>query len=102
MRAITVLLCGALGCAAGPEQQGNPSTDGGGFVTIPDSGTAVMCRGNHDGTIARNEVVFVPGVQVHYRINPANTLARVISRGVLNADATRTWTSPTAPATPSR
>ncbi|MDO9020133.1 MAG: hypothetical protein Q8S73_29335 [Deltaproteobacteria bacterium] len=78
-------------CAAGPEVQGNPSPDGGGFVTIPDGGAITSCRGNRNGTIARNEVVFVPGVEVRYRINPPNTLANVAPRGVSNPDGTRTW-----------
>nr|MBK7070190.1 hypothetical protein [Deltaproteobacteria bacterium] len=78
-------------CAAGPEMQGNPSADGGGFVPIPDAGPGVTCRGNRDGTIARGEVVFAPGVEVRYRINPSNTLANVNARGVVNPDGTRLW-----------
>ncbi|MDB4928834.1 MAG: hypothetical protein JWM10_1318 [Myxococcaceae bacterium] len=89
--ALALPLALALGCAAGPEMQGNPSPDGGGFVTIPDGGTAPSCRGNRDGIIARSEVVFVPGVEVHYRINPANTLANVSPRGVTGPDGARTW-----------
>jgi hypothetical protein len=87
---LALSLCLAA-CAAGPEMQGNPSPDGGGFATIPDAGPGVTCRGNRDGTIARSEVVFVPGVEVHYRINPPNTLARVSARGVINPDGSRTW-----------
>lgn len=71
--------------------QGNPSADGGGFVTLPDAGPGVVCRGNRDGTIARAEVVFAPGVEVRYRINPTGTLANVSPRGVTNPDGSRTW-----------
>lgn len=78
-------------CAAGPEPQGNPSPDGGGFVPLPDAGVGPSCRGNRDGIITRSEVVFVPGVEVRYRINPARTLARVSPRGVVGADGARTW-----------
>ncbi len=80
-----------VGCASGPEVQGNPSADGGGYVPLPDAGTVAVCRGNFDGVIARSEVVFVPGIEVRYRINPPSTLARVMPRGILNTDGTRTW-----------
>jgi hypothetical protein len=78
-----------MGCA-GTDAVDGGTPDGGGFVTIPDSGTTVVCRGNRDGTIARNEVVFVPGVEVRYRINPPGTLARVSPRGV-DVGGVRTW-----------
>lgn len=78
-----------MGCA-GTDAVDGGTPDGGGFVTIPDGGTTVVCRGNRDGTITRNEVVFVPGVEVRYRINPTGTLARVSPRGV-DVGGVRTW-----------
>lgn len=85
------LLC-LTACAAGPEDpDSRPTPDGGGFVTVVDGGAPVACRGNRDGTIARSEVVFVPGVEVRYRINPPSTLANVNPRGTTNPDGTRRW-----------
>lgn len=79
-------------CAAGPEDpDARPTPNGGGFVPIPDAGTGASCRGDRDGIIARDEVVFVPGVAVRYRVNPPSTLARVDPRGALAPDGTRTW-----------
>ena len=87
-------LLGAMvvaGCAAGTTAGQTPVADGGGFIPIVDSGVGITCRGNRDGVIERSEVVFVPGVQVRYRINPVATLARVAPAGTANADGTRTW-----------
>lgn len=85
-----VVALSLAGCAAAPEGSDAGARDGGGFVTLPDGGGTVVCRGNRDGTIARNEVVFVPGVEVRYRINPPNTLARVSPRGA-DVGGVRTW-----------
>ncbi len=80
-----------LGCAAGSDGGQTPARDGGGYIAIPDAGPVPTCRGNLDGVIERSEVVFVPGVQVRYRINPSATLARVVPAGTANADGSRSW-----------
>ncbi len=87
-----------VGCAAGPiENRTDAAADGTGFVVVGDSGAGVSCRGNRDGVITRDEVVFVPGAEVRYRVNPANTLARVDPRGADGPGGTRRWdfTDPT-------
>lgn len=77
------------GCAAGPVDP-QPQGDGG-FITLPDVPDAPSCRGNRDGVIARAEVVFAPGVEVRYRVNPSNSVALVNSHGADRADGTRAW-----------
>ncbi|MBI5513021.1 MAG: hypothetical protein HY909_04590 [Deltaproteobacteria bacterium] len=80
-----------VGCAAGPvEPRGDPPTDGGGFFPVLD-GSTVQCRGNRDGVLQRDEVLFAPGVEVRYRVNPSGTVARVDTRGSAQANGTRAW-----------
>jgi hypothetical protein len=50
-----------------------------------------MCRGNRDRVIAREEVVFAPGVEVRYRVNPPGTQARVDPRGTVRPEGSRAW-----------
>jgi hypothetical protein len=59
------------------------------FVALPDGGPA--CRGNLDGVIDRSEVVFVPGAEARYRINPLGLGVRVSTAGTTGSDGTRTW-----------
>lgn len=68
-----------------------PSRDGGGdsYVPLPDA--AVSCRGNNDGVIERSEVVFLPGAEARYRINPAGVGAVVDTAGTMRGDGTRVW-----------
>ncbi len=85
-----LVVCLALpACAAGPVDPPPQGVDGG-FVPAPDA-PAPQCRGNRDGVIAREEVVFAPGVEVRYRVNPAGTLARVAPAGTMRPDGTRAW-----------
>jgi len=79
-----------VGCAAGPADP-RMEPDGGGFIPLPDVPGAPACRGNRDGVIDRAEVIFAPGVEVRYRINPPGTQARVDARGTVRADGTRAW-----------
>lgn len=51
----------------------------------------MACRPNLDGVIAREEVVFVPGVEVRYRTNPAGTAAPVDTRGADLGGGRRRW-----------
>jgi len=83
------LVC-VMGCAAAPVDP-RMDPDGGGFIPLPDVPDAPSCRGNRDGVIDRGEVVFAPGVEVRYRINPPGTQARVDPRGTMRADGTRAW-----------
>ncbi len=78
------------GCAAAPVDP-RMDPDGGGFIPLPDVPDAPSCRGNRDGVIDRAEVIFAPGVEVRYRINPPGTQARVDARGTVRADGTRAW-----------
>lgn len=78
------------GCAAAPVDP-RMEPDGGGFIPLPDVPDAGSCRGNRDGVIERAEVIFAPGVEVRYRINPPGTQARVDARGTMRADGTRAW-----------
>jgi hypothetical protein len=64
-------------------------------VALPDSG-GVACRPNLDGVVSRSEVVFVPGVSVRYRTNPANTAAPVDTRGTDLGGGRRRWDFSTA------
>lgn len=75
-------------CAIGSDPRVTPGEDVR-VIPLPDGG--VMCRGNNDGTITRDEVVFAPGIEVRYRTNPAGTAAVVNSRGEGLPDGTRTW-----------
>ncbi len=73
-----------------------PGRDAGGdsYVPLPDA--AASCRGNGDGVIDRSEVVFVPGVEARYRINPAGVGVVVNTAGAMGAGDARVWdfTSP--------
>ncbi|MBL8604406.1 MAG: hypothetical protein JNK72_20945 [Myxococcales bacterium] len=90
--ALTVALVGCLAaCAAEPsEPRTDAGADGGGFVVLPDGGAVPQCRGNRDGVIDRGEVTFLPGVEVRYRVNPANSVARLSTRGAMQG-GTRVW-----------
>lgn len=81
-------LAGAPGCAVGSDPRVMPGED---VRVIPLPDGEVPCRGNNDGTIARDEVVFAPGIEVRYRTNPAGTAAVVNPRGEGLPDGTRTW-----------
>jgi hypothetical protein len=76
-------------CATGMPDPPDGATDGG-FVRLPDGG-APACRGNNDGVISRDELVFAPGIEVRYRINPEGTLANVNVRGTPRPDGTTAW-----------
>lgn len=90
MRSLLALILCSAACAATPtEPRVDPPADGG-FVPLPDGGS-VACRPNLDGVIARDEVVFVPGVQVRYRTNPAGTAAPVDVRGTDLGGGRRRW-----------
>lgn len=91
LRPLALAALATLGCAAGPEDPGLPQPDGGGFIPRPDAGTGPTCRGNRDGVIERDEVAFVTGVTVRYRVNPSGTLARVAPAGEAQADGARRW-----------
>lgn len=79
-----------MGCAAAPAVP-PPEPDGGGFIPLPDVPDAGVCRGNRDGVIDRAELLFAPGVEARYRVNPPGTQARVDPRGAARADGTRAW-----------
>jgi hypothetical protein len=65
--------------------------DGGGFFPVADGGAPVQCRGNRDGVLQRDEVLFAPGVEVRYRVNPGGTVARVDVRGAVQPGGGRAW-----------
>ncbi len=77
-----------VGCAEGSTL---PPVPDGGYTPLPDTGVTATCRGNRDGVISRDEVVFVPGVTVRYRVNPTGTQAPVNPVGVMRADGSRLW-----------
>ncbi len=78
------------GCPAAPVQPRTEDSPDGSFITLPDAGLPA-CQGNHDSQIERSEVVFVPGVTVRYRINPAGTLVPVNVNGAAQPDGTHVW-----------
>jgi len=86
----TLGLLGTLGCSADPTPSFTNPVDGGGFVPF-DVGPGQMCRGNRDGAIAREELLFVLGAEGRYRVNPPSTLARLDTRGTMRADGSRAW-----------
>ncbi|MEZ4393088.1 MAG: hypothetical protein R3A48_18530 [Polyangiales bacterium] len=88
-RAALLIVCTAA-CAAETVEPRLPTPTDGGFITLPDSG-GVACRPNFDGVIARDEVVFAPGVEVRYRTNPSGTAAPVDTRGVDAGNGRRRW-----------
>ena len=84
-----VIACGALlACGAAEPRLG--LADGGGVFFPSDAGVPA-CRGNNDGIIARDELVFVPGVSVRYRVNPPDTRVAVDVKGMVRADGTHLW-----------
>lgn len=90
MRALPALVLCSAACAAAPTDPRVDTPADGGFVPLPDGGT-VACRPNLDGVIARDEVVFAPGVAVRYRSNPLDTAAPVDVRGVDLGNGRRRW-----------
>lgn len=87
---LVLLVLAAPIAACGPaDPRVSPGSDGG-FVPLPDSGLPA-CRGNNDGVVSRDEVVFAPGVEVRYRINPPDTLAPVDVQGQGRPDGTHVW-----------
>jgi hypothetical protein len=79
------------GCPAGPIDP-RVGADGGDvdYHPLPQD-AAVSCRGNLDGVITRDEVVFVPGVEVRYTINPSGTAATVDVNGGTLPDGRSAW-----------
>lgn len=58
-----VMTAGAFGCSADPGPVGpDGAVDGGGFIPF-DAGPGPTCRGNRDGVISRDELVFVVGAE---------------------------------------
>lgn len=90
MRPALLLICCSAACAAEPVEPRVDRPADGGFITVPDSG-GLSCRPNLDGVIARDEVVFAPGVEVRYRTNPAGTAAPVSPRGDDIGNGRRRW-----------
>jgi hypothetical protein len=90
MSAFRLCACLFALAACGPVEprSGVPSLDGG-YVLLPDGGSP--CRGNNDGVVSRDEVFFVAGVQVRYRVNPAGTTVSVDLRGETRGDGTHVW-----------
>ena len=86
-----MMTLGAFGCSADPGPVGpDGAVDGGGFIPF-DAGPGPTCRGNRDGVISRDELVFVVGAEGRYRVNPAGTLARLDTRGTMRPDGSRAW-----------
>jgi len=91
------VLWGACAASAACVMPIGPERDGGGgdsYVPLPDA--AASCRGNGDGVIDRSEVVFVPGAEARYRVNPAGVGVVVNTAGAPGAGDARVWdfTSP--------
>lgn len=78
------------GAACGTAEPRANLGDGGGFFFPADAGVAA-CRGDNDGVIAREEVQFVPGVSVRYRVNPAGSRVSVDVKGAVRADGSHVW-----------
>lgn len=88
-RAAVLLLASALGaCAVAVDPRVAPPDDVQ-FIPLPDGG--VSCRANNDGVLTRDEVVFAPGIEIRYRMNPRGTSATVNPRGQAQPDGTRVW-----------
>jgi hypothetical protein len=68
-----------------------PGRDAGGDVYVPLPDAQVQCRGNNDGVIDRSEVVFIPGAEASYRINPAGVGVIVDTMGTMGAGGARVW-----------
>jgi hypothetical protein len=65
--------------------------DGGRDAFVPLADAGPVCRGNLDGVIDRSEVLFVPGAEARYRINPSGVGVRVSTAGTSSADGSRVW-----------
>jgi hypothetical protein len=81
----------ALALASACVMPEGPSRDAGGDVYVPLPDAAAQCRANNDGVIERSEVVFVPGVEARYRINPAGVGVIVDTAGAAGAGDSRVW-----------
>lgn len=80
----------SVGCSIGVEPRVMPDEDVR-IIPLGDGGAGPSCRGNNDGVITRDEVVFVPGVEVRYRTNPTGTAAVVSPRGEPQPDGSQRW-----------
>jgi hypothetical protein len=60
-----------------------PGIDDAGYGQAPD--LAPLCSGNNDGQIARDELVFPPGLAVHYLFNPPGTTVTVDPSGAMTS-----------------
>ena len=84
---LTIAPLGACAVGAVEPRDDVPQQDA---ATIQlDSGPT--CRGNNDGVISRDEVIFAPGVQVHYRVNAASTVVPVNPHGTARMDGSFAW-----------
>ena len=83
-------LAAGLGAACGTAEPRTGGGDAGAIVYLPDGG-GPACRGNGDGVVSRDEVVFAPGVTVRYRINPGGTVVAVDTKGEVRGDGTHLW-----------
>ncbi|MCC7539611.1 MAG: hypothetical protein IT379_25540 [Deltaproteobacteria bacterium] len=81
--AATVVACGPVEPRAFVPGDGSPPP-------LVDAGQPA-CRGNGDGVVARDEVVFAPGVEVRYRVNPPGTTITLDVDGEVGADGLRVW-----------
>jgi hypothetical protein len=78
-------------CEAGVDERVPDASDSDTSTIQPAPDAGPMCRGNGDGVVSRDEVVFAPGVAVRYRINPAGTTVSVNVDGDMRPDGTRAW-----------
>lgn len=86
--ALIVGVCFLGGACVMPEV---PGRDAGGDVYVPLPDAMVQCRGNNDGVIDRSEVVFVPGAEASYRVNPPGVGVIVDTMGAMGAGGARVW-----------
>ena len=69
-----------------------PDGNGSDASTITPGGDAgPICHGNGDGVITRDELVFAPGIDVRYRINPIGTNVTVDVNGQAHSDGSHAW-----------
>jgi hypothetical protein len=85
------LIVGACFLASSCVMPEVPGRDAGGDVYVPLPDAMVQCRGNNDGVIDRSEVVFVPGAEASYRVNPAGVGVIVDTMGAMGAGGARVW-----------
>lgn len=85
---LLALSLASTACAmpVGPERDGGR---GDSYVPLPDA--AASCRGNGDGVIDRSEVLFVPGAEVRYRVNPLGVGVVVNTAGMPGVGDARVW-----------